>query len=130
MKKTVVIVDDSEYLAEMLGEFFSKTLGFEVVGTGFNGAQALTLYKQHRPDLITLDLTMPIKTGREVITELLTEFPQASILVISSQIGHAVVECLKLGAKGYVEKPLRLDDSEFVRDFKQAVEECLADKNS
>lgn len=126
MPKTVVIVDDSKFQIMQLSRFFSETLGFTVAATGENGAEAVELYRTHKPDLLTLDLTMPKLDGRGAITEILREFPEARILVISAVKGPLLLDCLALGAKSYVEKPLRLDKEDFVRDFKASVGEILA----
>ncbi len=119
MKRTVVIADDSKFLQMALqaelqkGEFGE----YEVLACASNGVQAVDLYRQHRPDLLTLDLTMPVMDGKAALTEILREFPAARILVISALSGNTVLECIRLGAKGFIEKPLRFEDDEFRRDF-------------
>lgn len=125
MARTVVIVDDSSFLSKQIAEFFGSQLGFQVVGIGKDGNEAVELFRQHQPDLVTMDLTMPNKDGRTAIHEILTEFPSARILVISAVKGNTVLECLNRGAKGYVEKPLKFSDPLFVEDFKLSVEEAF-----
>lgn len=125
MARTVVIVDDSSFLSKQIAEFFGSQLGFQVVGIGKDGNEAVELFRQHKPDLVTMDLTMPNKDGRTAIHEILTEFPSARILVISAVKGNTVLECLNRGAKGYVEKPLKFSDPLFVEDFKLSVEEVF-----
>jgi len=126
MPRTVLIVDDSSFLSKQIAEFFSSQLGFQVVGIGKDGNEAVDLYRQHKPELVTMDLTMPNKDGKTAIHEILTEFPTARIMVISAVKGNTVLECLNRGAKGYVEKPLKFSDPLFVEDFKQSVEEAFA----
>jgi two-component system chemotaxis response regulator CheY len=126
MAKTVVIVDDSKFLIKQIAQFFEKNLGFQVVATGNDGNEAVELYRKHKPDLITLDITMPNKDGQEAMKEIFAEFPKANVLMISAVRGDAMLECMKLGAKGYVEKPLKFTDAEFVKDFQETVEETLA----
>ena len=126
MAKTVIIVDDSKFLIKQIAQFFEKNLGFQVVATGNDGNEAVELYRKHKPDLITLDITMPNKDGQEAMKEIFAEFPQASVLMISAVRGDAMLECMKMGAKGYVEKPLKFNDAEFVKDFQETVEETLA----
>ena len=126
MQRTVVIVDDSTFMADLLGGFFKDKLGFRVLATGGNGVQAVALYRQHRPDLITMDLTMPVKDGKDALKEILAEFPAARVLMITSQLGPTIIECLKLGAAGYVEKPLQLDDPQFVEEFAATVAGALS----
>jgi two-component system chemotaxis response regulator CheY len=126
MARTVVVVDDSKFLIKQISEFFRSQLGFEVLAEGNDGEQAVQLYRQHKPELITLDITMPNKDGKTALEEILKEFPGARIMMISAVKGPAMLECISRGAKGYVEKPLKFSDPEFVNDFKAAVEEVLA----
>jgi two-component system, chemotaxis family, chemotaxis protein CheY len=126
MAKTVVIVDDSKFLIKQISQFFEKDLGFQVVATGFDGNEAVELYKKHKPDLITLDITMPNKDGQEAMKEIYAEFPNANVLMISAVRGDAMLECMNMGAKGYIEKPLKFTDPEFVKDFQETVEEIFA----
>lgn len=121
----VVVVDDSSFLAKEIGDFLSSQMGLEVVGVGRDGNEALVLYRSLKPDLITMDLTMPNKDGKTAIQDILREFPAANILVISAVRGKTVVECLKLGIKGYVEKPLKLSNPLFIEEFKASVREAL-----
>lgn len=126
MSKTVVVVDDSKFLVKQIVDFFEKQLELQVLGTGNDGNDAIELYRKHKPDLITLDITMPNKDGMEAMKEILKEFPEANILMISAVRGNAMLECMNTGAKGYVEKPFKFADSEFVNDFKETVNEILS----
>ena len=125
MPKSVIIVDDSTFLSKQISEFFTSQLGFNVLEIGRDGNEAVELYRQHRPDLVTMDLTMPNKDGKSAIDDILAEFPDARILVISAVKGNTVLECLNRGAKGYVEKPLKFSDPIFVEDFKLSVDEAF-----
>ncbi|HEX2958748.1 MAG TPA: response regulator [Chitinispirillaceae bacterium] len=125
MSKTVVIVDDSKFLIKQIVEFFENQLGFKVVATGNDGNDAVELFKKHKPDLITLDITMPNKDGMDAMKEIMKETPGANILMISAVRGSAMLECMNAGAKGYVEKPLKFTDSEFVNDFVETVNEIF-----
>jgi two-component system, chemotaxis family, chemotaxis protein CheY len=126
MDRSVVIVDDSRFQTMQLGRFFSEVLGFTVAATGENGEEAVELYRKHQPDLITMDLTMPKLDGRGALAQILAEFPAARILVISAVKGPLLLECLAIGAKSYVEKPLRFDREDFVRDFKATIAEIVS----
>jgi two-component system chemotaxis response regulator CheY len=123
--KTVVIVDDSKFQTMQLGRFFSGVMGFNVAATGENGEEAVEMYRAHKPDLITMDLTMPKLDGRGALAQIMREFPDARVLVISAVKGPLLLECLAIGAKSYIEKPLRFDKEDFVRDFKATVAEIL-----
>ena len=96
-----------------------------MAATGENGEEAVELFRKHRPDLITMDLTMPKLDGRGALTKIIGEFPDARVLVISAVKGPLLLDCLSLGAKSYIEKPLRFDKEDFVRDFKATIGEIL-----
>ncbi len=125
MLRSVVIVDDSKFQTMQLGRFFGDVMGFKVLGTGENGEEAVELYRTHKPDLITMDLTMPKLDGRGALAQIMQEFPEARVLVISAVKGPLLLDCLAIGARSYIEKPLRFDKDDFVRDFKATVEEIL-----
>jgi two-component system, chemotaxis family, chemotaxis protein CheY len=126
VKRTVVIVDDSKFLLRLMQEYFQEIMDFEVVATGINGIQAVELYRRFQPDLICLDLTMPVKDGQTAMTEILAEFPEARVLIISAVGGPSILQCMKAGAKAYLEKPFRLEDEEFRKDFKLTLLEIFA----
>jgi len=125
MQRTVVIVDDSKFLIKQIVDFFEKQLGFKVLATGNDGNEAIALYRKHKPDLITLDITMPNKTGSDAMKEIIHEFPAANILMVSAVRGDTMLQCMNDGAKGYIEKPLKFNDAEFVNDFKETIQEIF-----
>ena len=126
MPNSVVIVDDSKFQTLQLGRFFAEVMGFAVAATGENGEEAVELYRTHKPDLMTMDLTMPKLDGRGALIQILQGIPgRRKVLVISAVKGPLLLDCLTIGAKSYIEKPLRFDKDDFVRDFKSTVEEIL-----
>jgi two-component system chemotaxis response regulator CheY len=125
MGRTVVVADDSKFLISQIVNFFEKEMGFTVVGTAVDGNQAVELYKKYKPDLVTLDITMPNKDGQEAMKEIFGLDPNANILMISAVRGDAMLECMSMGAKGYIEKPLKFSNPEFVQDFKETVNEIF-----
>lgn len=125
MSKTVIIIDDSKYLIKKIADFFEKEMEFKVSAQGYDGNDAVALYQEHLPDLITLDITMPNKDGQQAMKEILSEFPNANILIISAVRGDTVLECMSEGAKGYIEKPLKFADKEFIEDFKATLNEIF-----
>lgn len=118
-------MDDSKFQTMQLGRFFSEVLEFRVAATGENGEEAVELYRQHKPDLITMDLTMPKLDGRGALARIIAEFPDARVLIISAVKGPLLLDCLTMGAKSYIEKPLRFDKEDFVRDFTATIDEIL-----
>jgi two-component system chemotaxis response regulator CheY len=105
----VLIVDDAAFMRKMLGDVLAKG-GHEVIGEGANGAEAITQYQSLRPDIMTLDITMPEKDGLAALREILTLEPSAKIIMCSA-LGQEskVLEAIKSGAKDFVVKPFQPD---------------------
>ena len=128
MAHSVVIIDDSDFQIEQLVRFFQDEMGYKVLATGNDGDAAISLYRKFKPDLLTLDITMPNKDGKTTLIELEKEFKGIKVLIISALKGNTMLECMKLGAKGYIEKPLRFNNDEFVEDFKMTLEEIFEEE--
>lgn len=105
MVKTIMIVDDSNVIRNRISRG-SKEMEFEVVATANNGAEAVELYKKYRPNLITMDLTMPKMDGLECISQISLLDEEANILVISALSDKATgIRALEYGARGFICKP-------------------------
>ena len=121
----VVVVDDSQYLSKQIKDYLESE-HYEVVGIGHDGIEGFELYKKHRPDFITLDITMPNKDGRECLSDILDFDSQAKVLMISALVDKSIVmSCLDRGAGGFIEKPLKFRDQEFCRDFRDTIQALL-----
>ena len=104
-----VIADDEAFIRQVLLKMLER-LGIDVVGVAENGRMALELYKQHRPDIIILDIAMPDMDGLEALRQVLAADPEAKVLMCTSfSSKQYVVEAVKVGAKGYLNKPFDLD---------------------
>lgn len=102
----VLVVDDSKIIRETLNKQL-RWLGHEVVANASSGREAVDMYKEHRPDLVTMDITMPIMTGIEAVKEIKADFPEASIVMVTSHGEESLVmEAIMSGAKGYILKPI------------------------
>jgi DNA-binding NarL/FixJ family response regulator len=102
----ILIVDDSAVMRKNLSNVLVRA-GHEVVDEAVNGSQAYVKYKQLLPDLVTMDITMPIMTGVEAVKKIKDEFPEAKIIMVSAlEQKHHVFEALKNGAKHYLVKPI------------------------
>ena len=114
-------------IGKNLVEIILGNNGYRVVNLGIKVAPDVLVAaaKEHKPDLMTMDLTMPNKDGKTAIAEILQEYPDARIVVVSAVKGNTMLECMKLGARGYVEKPLKFAEAIFVEDFKRSIEEAL-----
>ena len=102
----VLVVDDSMFIAKQLGQIFSSE-GFEVAGTASDGAQGVEQYKTLRPDLVTMDITMPVMDGVSALEKIL-EFDKDAKVIMVSALGKedVVKKSLLMGAKSYIVKPL------------------------
>lgn len=112
MPTRVLIVDDSLVVAKQLKSALGDSSAFEIVGHARNGAHALKLFADQRPDLVLLDLVMPIMDGMQALRALRGIDPDVRVLVISSMGGveAKVTEALRLGAKGVVTKPIEAEE--------------------
>ncbi|MGL1933696.1 MAG: response regulator [Fibrobacterales bacterium] len=128
MSKSVVLIDDSDFQLEQLVWFFTEKMGYKVLATGNDGNDAVKYYRKYQPDLLTLDITMPNKDGKTTLNELSMEFPDINVLIISALKGNTMLECMKLGAKGYIEKPLKFANEDFVEDFKLTLSEIFEEE--
>ena len=103
----VLIVDDAAFMRKVLGDALASG-GHEVVGQAANGAEAVERFQELRPELTTLDITMPEKDGLEALAEIMAIDPAARV-VMCSALGQEtkVLESIKLGAKDFVVKPFQ-----------------------
>lgn len=101
----ILIVDDSTVMRRSLSLILSKG-GHKIVGQAINGDQAYSLYCQLRPDLVTMDITMPGMDGIESLQKILKVDPAANVIMISAlDQKRMVLEALETGAKHYLVKP-------------------------
>jgi len=105
----VLVVDDAAFMRKMLGDALSKG-GHEVVGEAGNGVEAVDRFRDLKPDVTTLDITMPEKDGLAALADIMGSDPSARV-VMCSALGQEpkVVQALKLGAKDFVVKPFQAD---------------------
>jgi two-component system chemotaxis response regulator CheY len=105
----VLVVDDAAFMRKMLGDVLAKA-GHEVVGEGANGNEAVEQFQSLKPDIMTLDITMPEKDGLLALREILALDATAKI-VMCSALGQEtkVLEAIKAGAKDFVVKPFQPD---------------------
>ncbi|MBI5491946.1 MAG: response regulator [Deltaproteobacteria bacterium] len=106
MYKRVVIADDAAFFRTALRDILSKG-GFEVIGEAVNGAEALEKVQALRPDIVILDVVMPVKNGLEAAKEIsLLKLPLKIVMCTSLGYEPIVEEAMKSGACAYIIKPL------------------------
>jgi two-component system chemotaxis response regulator CheY len=103
----VLIADDLTFIKLVLRDLVEKA-GFRVVAEASNGKQAIELYKDKRPDIVLMDITMPELDGLQALKKILEYDPQAKIIMCSA-LGQQtlIVQALQLGAKDFIVKPFR-----------------------
>jgi two-component system chemotaxis response regulator CheY len=104
---TVLVCDDAAFMRSMLRDILSRA-GLEVVGEAQTGVEAVQLYRQLRPDLITIDILMPDKGGIDAVKEIVEFDPNARVLMCSA-LGQQslVVAAIQAGARDFVVKPFQ-----------------------
>jgi two-component system, chemotaxis family, chemotaxis protein CheY len=106
MSRTVMIVDDSMIMTQKLSVMV-RDLGHEVVRVCKDGSEALKDYPLVKPDVVTMDITMPGMDGIETLTQIKATNPQARVIMVTSHGQEGmVVKALEAGAIGYVLKPV------------------------
>lgn len=101
----LMIVDDSNIIRNRIQRIYNSN-EFTLVATASNGAEALEKFDVHRPDVVTMDLTMPQMDGLECIERLIEKDPNVRILVVSALSDKATgIQALELGASGFLCKP-------------------------
>ena len=107
--KKVLIVDDAAFMRMAIKRMLDGN-GFEVVGEAEYGAIAVKKYKELKPDIVTMDITMPEMTGIEALKEIREFDPEAKVIMVSAMGQEGMVrETIMLGAKSFIIKPFKND---------------------
>ncbi len=109
MATKVLVVDDAAFMRMMIKDILTKN-GYEIVGEAENGALAVEKWKELRPDLTTMDITMPDMDGISAVKEIKKLEPGAKIIMCSAMGQQAmVIEAIQAGAKDFIVKPFQPD---------------------
>ncbi|HEY8344815.1 MAG TPA: response regulator [Bacillota bacterium] len=109
MGNRVLVVDDAAFMRMMIKDILKKG-GFEVVGEAEDGLKAVEKYKELKPDLVTMDITMPEMDGIAAVREIRKIDPNAVIVMCSAMGQQAmVIDAIQAGAKDFVVKPFQPD---------------------
>ena len=101
----IVIVDDDRFVSGALKTILEVSEEITVDAVGEDGAEAVALYRRHRPDVLLMDIRMKEMSGLEAAEKILEEFPDAKILLLTTfSDDDYIVRALRLGAKGYLLK--------------------------
>lgn len=101
----LLLIDDDKLVCTSLKTILSADSEIEVVGMGYNGQEAVSLYEQYLPDILLMDIRMEIMTGLEAGEKILSAHPDAKILYLTTFLDDDyIIKALNIGAKGYMLK--------------------------
>ena len=109
MGARILIVDDAAFMRMMIKDILTKN-GYQIVGEAENGMVAVEKYKELKPELTTMDITMPEMDGITAVKEIREIDPQANIIMCSAMGQQAmVIDAIQAGAKDFIVKPFQPD---------------------
>ena len=105
----VLIVDDAAFMRMMIKDILEKN-GFEVIGEANNGVKAVEMYKKDKPDVVTMDITMPDMDGIEAVRQIKAFDPGAKVIMCSAMGQQTMVmDAIRAGARDFIVKPFQQD---------------------
>ena len=105
----LLIVDDSNVIRKAVRKYTSKH-GLEIVGAAGDGQQALDMFHEHRPEIVTLDITMPEIDGMTCLDAILQEAPETRVIIVTALSDKSTaLQALEKGALDYIPKPIQED---------------------
>lgn len=117
----ILTADDHHLIRAGVVSFLATEPGLEVVAEAVNGEEALEKYREVRPDLVLMDLSMPVMDGLSATRAILDEFPDARIVVLTTYIGDEDIHrALEAGARGYLVKDM------MVAEIVQAIQSVMS----
>jgi two-component system chemotaxis response regulator CheY len=109
MPKRVLITDDALFMRVTLKNILTKS-GYEIAGEACNGKESVAMYLQTKPDLVTMDITMPEMDGISAVKAIKKEDPDAKIIMCTAMgQKQMVVEAVAAGAKDFIVKPFQAE---------------------
>ena len=105
IRTRVMIVDDHIVVREGIAELLENSGEFEVVGHASDGAEVVEVARELRPDVVIMDILMPVKSGIDACRELVEALPETRVLMLTASNDHtAIVQSVDAGASGYIQK--------------------------
>lgn len=109
-KIQILLIDDHTLFRSGIKALLARQMDCEVVGEAADGLSGLKLIEQTRPDVVLLDLDMPVMNGRETLAQIMSVHPEQTVLMLTiSEDGDDLTECMRLGARGYLLKNIHAD---------------------
>lgn len=109
MSLKVLIVDDASFMRTMLKDILTSS-GFDLAGEAMDGVEAVQKFKELKPDIVTMDIVMPLKSGIDAVREIIA-FNKDARIIMCSALGQEslVLEAINAGAKDFIIKPFDPD---------------------
>ncbi|MFC4617354.1 response regulator [Camelliibacillus cellulosilyticus] len=109
MSQKILVVDDAAFMRMMIKDILTKN-GFDVVAEANDGQEAIEKYQEYKPDLVTMDITMPDMDGITSLKKIREIDPQAKVIMCSAMGQQAmVIDAIQAGAKDFIVKPFQAD---------------------
>lgn len=110
MSIQIILIDDHTLFRSGIKALLSRQTDFEVIGEAADGFSGVKLVEQLRPDVVLLDLDMPVMNGREALAQILSAQPQQTVIMLTvSEDSDDLTECMRLGARGFLLKNINAD---------------------
>jgi len=125
---SLVIADDSSFMRKALSTIVEKDPEIKVIGMARNGEEAVALVKELKPDVLTLDIEMPVLNGLEALRIIIDENPMPVIMVSSLTVEGAseTIKALELGAVDYIPKDINHTSLDILKIEKEIIEKIKA----
>lgn len=106
----IILIDDHTLFRSGIKALLSRQQDFDVVGEAADGLAGVKLVEQLRPDIVLLDLDMPVMNGREALAQILSANPEQTVVMLTvSEDSDDLTECMRIGARGFLLKNINAD---------------------
>ncbi|MBR7879931.1 MULTISPECIES: protein-glutamate methylesterase/protein-glutamine glutaminase [Bacillus amyloliquefaciens group] len=124
----VLVVDDSAFMRKMITDFLAAEVQIEVIGTARNGEEALKKIELLKPDVVTLDIEMPVMNGTDTLRKIISIY-KLPVIMVSSQTQQGkdrTINCLEMGAFDFITKPSGAISLDLYKIKEQLIERVIA----
>ncbi len=125
-KIRVMVAEDEAHVRKLIASVI-KSMNCEVVGETANGEETVRQFFLLKPNILLLDINMPVKSGKQALAEIRKKIPNAFIIMLTSLVDRETVEdCIRLGASGFIRKDLPIPEiKETIKNTWRAYKESL-----
>lgn len=110
MSIKIILIDDHTLFRSGIKALLSRQDDFEVIGEASDGLSGVKLVEQQNPDIVLLDLDMPVMNGREALAQILSANPHQTVIMLTvSEDSDDLTECMRIGARGFLLKNINAD---------------------